>query len=348
MFAFHKPKTFRSVNGCCICKAKSSSSRFTDSKRYEGAFARCFKMAERRSGEICNACVLLVKRFLRLPVDTKKHWNHVVDARSGPGIKNLVRTKGGKICKPRSLEDEAENETPDKIKRKHVYRGKHHVRRKIFAAGGVREPVPRHYRKKQPTASIRRIIPGTYQHTITEGFFDKTIWAQEQICCGTIFRGPNGEIAVDSRYMPRYPCGACKTLKEPALGAASSMHHSSRAESLSSNDVRLEDLFDSSSIVATSTDSSSSGGEETQAAQAAAAAHMANAMKLAEDATCDSVDDEGFFDKQAGSPSSVSGASTPPPLPPNMAPSSHQAHFHHPEPAVHHRRRTGVDRINDT
>ena len=41
-------------------------------------------------GEICNACMLLVKRFIKLPEDTDKNWNHVVDARSGPGIKSMV------------------------------------------------------------------------------------------------------------------------------------------------------------------------------------------------------------------------------------------------------------------
>ena len=67
------------------------SSRFTDSKRYEASFDRCFDLAgERRAGEICNACVLLVKRFMKLPSGTLRNWNHVVDARSGPGIKSLV------------------------------------------------------------------------------------------------------------------------------------------------------------------------------------------------------------------------------------------------------------------
>lgn len=42
MFGFHKPKMYRSLNGCCICRAKSSSSRFTDSKRYERDFQSCF------------------------------------------------------------------------------------------------------------------------------------------------------------------------------------------------------------------------------------------------------------------------------------------------------------------
>lgn len=89
MFSFHKPKIYRSNLGCCICKAKSSSSRFTDSKKYENEFERCFRIQEKRSGEICNACVLLVKRWKKLSPENKltKHWHHVVDARAGPGTK---------------------------------------------------------------------------------------------------------------------------------------------------------------------------------------------------------------------------------------------------------------------
>lgn len=89
MFSFHKPKIYRSNLGCCICKAKSSSSRFTDSKKYENEFERCFRIEEKRSGEICNACVLLVKRWKKLSPENRqvKHWHHVVDARAGPGTK---------------------------------------------------------------------------------------------------------------------------------------------------------------------------------------------------------------------------------------------------------------------
>lgn len=77
MFSFHKPKVYRSSTGCCICKAKSSSSRFTDSKKYEDDFFKCFLLAERRTGEICNACVLLVKRWKKLPVASDRNWSHV-------------------------------------------------------------------------------------------------------------------------------------------------------------------------------------------------------------------------------------------------------------------------------
>ncbi|XP_054159400.1 SIN3-HDAC complex-associated factor-like [Oppia nitens] len=89
MFSFHKPKIYRSIHGCCICKAKSSSSRFTDSKKYEPEFEKCFKIIEHRSGEICNACVLLVKRWKKLPSNTTRNWHHVVDARAGPGTKSV-------------------------------------------------------------------------------------------------------------------------------------------------------------------------------------------------------------------------------------------------------------------
>uniref|UniRef100_A0A0R3TMS1 SIN3-HDAC complex associated factor n=1 Tax=Rodentolepis nana TaxID=102285 RepID=A0A0R3TMS1_RODNA len=56
---------FRSKSGCCICGTKSSSSRFTASERYAEHFGNCFgEGATDRSGDLCNACVLCVKRWL--------------------------------------------------------------------------------------------------------------------------------------------------------------------------------------------------------------------------------------------------------------------------------------------
>ncbi|KAM3173069.1 hypothetical protein ACTXT7_013228 [Hymenolepis weldensis] len=56
---------FRSKSGCCICGTKSSSSRFTASERYAEHFGNCFgDGAANRSGDLCNACVLCVKRWL--------------------------------------------------------------------------------------------------------------------------------------------------------------------------------------------------------------------------------------------------------------------------------------------
>lgn len=85
MSNFHRPRVYRSVNGCCICGAKSSSSRFTSSHRYEQAFAGCFGLVHQpateamlsRTGDICNACVLLVKRWKKLPHGSSRNWKHV-------------------------------------------------------------------------------------------------------------------------------------------------------------------------------------------------------------------------------------------------------------------------------
>ena len=77
MFASHRPRVFRSRLGCCICGAKSSSSRFTSSSKYELLFRGCFQLNEERQGEICNACVLLVKRWKKLPSGSAKNWKHV-------------------------------------------------------------------------------------------------------------------------------------------------------------------------------------------------------------------------------------------------------------------------------
>ena len=68
-----------------------------------------------RNGEICNACVLIVKRWKKLPANSNKDWHHVVDARTGPGIKNVFKNKKKEVIHVT---------TPDKhvYKRKHVYR----------------------------------------------------------------------------------------------------------------------------------------------------------------------------------------------------------------------------------
>ena len=112
MSSLHKRSVHRSSAGCCICRAKSSSSRFTASNKYESYFYNCFHISGPRRGEICNACVLLVKRFKKLPSGSSRNWAHVVDARAGPGVKNLGRERRRESCRERSLA----------FKRKHVFR----------------------------------------------------------------------------------------------------------------------------------------------------------------------------------------------------------------------------------
>jgi len=282
MFTFHKPKVFRSANGCCICKAKSSSSRFTDSKRYEAYFEKCFSLEELRSGEICNACVLLVKRFIKLPAGSTRHWNHVVDARSGPGIKSMVKSKKAKIDTNNTKD---ENDTPEKINKKHFYRSK--VNRKPVIAPRKRNP------SIQPS-----------------GFLDMNRWTKEQVCCGIIFRGPHGEVAIDPRFLK--PCTTCK-LKEPLLPLATSNNNnnnSTRSKSKQTADLQSVDLQAADIEEMDSDDSASD--HSSGPSDEAATSPLSALVSAASSKLIDEADDEGFFDKAVVSPSE-SGSSTPPP-----------------------------------
>lgn len=80
MFASHKPKVYRSSTGCCICRSKSSSSRFGTTEKYENLFTACFGVEQgSRKGLICNACVLLIKRWQKLPEEKKGSLANVSD-----------------------------------------------------------------------------------------------------------------------------------------------------------------------------------------------------------------------------------------------------------------------------
>eukprot|EP00794_Sanderia_malayensis_P012806 gene12806-14119_t len=45
-------------------------------------------------------------------------------------------------------------------------------------------------------------------------FIDLSKWRQENICCGTIFRGPNGEVLVDPKWL-RSSCEMCNRSSQP-------------------------------------------------------------------------------------------------------------------------------------
>jgi hypothetical protein len=123
--------------------------------------------------------------------------------------------------------------TPEKPihKRKHVYRPKtSNIRinkdtrnNNVTILSKIKHP------KKQPVSNIRRRMgeDETFLSKLSiderhkqrrQGageFLDETMWKKQKICCGFIFIGPNGEVAVDHRYLQR--CDACKILKEPAI-----------------------------------------------------------------------------------------------------------------------------------
>ncbi|KAG8278735.1 SIN3-HDAC complex-associated factor [Homalodisca vitripennis] len=204
MFSFHKPKVYRSPSGCCICKAKSSSSRFTDSKKYEEDFVDCFQLEERRAGEVCNACVLLVKRWKKLPPGTQRHWRHVVDARAGPGTKSFVKIKSKKNGKHKikSKKHIEEEEIEDESK-KMIENDEHHE----FVINDISEEFSEPsspIEEDEPISMCMRSHKRLNTSPPVSSFLDMTFWKREKVCCGVIFKGPQGQVIIDPRFMK--PC----------------------------------------------------------------------------------------------------------------------------------------------
>ncbi|KAF7988557.1 hypothetical protein HCN44_001130 [Aphidius gifuensis] len=236
---FHKPKVYRSSTGCCICKAKSSSSRFTDSKKYEDDFMECFKLKERRQGEICNACVLLVKRWKKLPADCNRDWQHVVDARAGPGIKSLTKFKAKNKKKP-VIKDTCIEKIEKIVKKKHVYLKPEREQSpqesdeandedntsKSSSRPGTPEDCDDIVVKKRFKRAKRRNIDENLSSPID--WIDLTIYKKTRICCGIIFKGPYGEIIIDQSLFKT--CSSCllrQKNKQQLINTNNSFHSSS-------------------------------------------------------------------------------------------------------------------------
>ncbi|KAM5169856.1 SIN3-HDAC complex-associated factor [Mantella aurantiaca] len=198
MIGFYKPKTYRSSRGCCICKAKSSSSRFTDSKRYEDDFQNCFGLHEGRAGDICNACVLLVKRWKKLPSGSKKNWNHVVDARGGPNLKALR-------IRPKGIRRLAARRNQIKKNLSSHYSGAHST---ASSASPTHSSSCSNHSDTDTDIEIRT-APSRSSHF---SFLDPTYWKRQKVCCGIIYKGRYGEILIDAQQYK--PCCSNKKTEE--------------------------------------------------------------------------------------------------------------------------------------
>ncbi|EZA51075.1 SIN3-HDAC complex-associated factor [Ooceraea biroi] len=268
MFSFHKPKVYRSSKGCCICKAKSSSSRFTDSKKYEDDFMPCFQLEERRSGEICNACVLLVKRFKKLPPGSNRNWRHVVDARAGPGIKSLTKFKAKNKRKLKVLK-------PEKIiKKKHVYLKTEADREQsptisddlIIEVGEDYGLTDCKTSSRSDTSDEDDVVTDKQLDLPSENedvkesdfnFIDLSYYKREIICCGSIFKGAYGEIVIHASFFK--PCTSCLSRRQlPTSSASASPIHSSASASPAHSDESTSSSSETSSKQGTKTFSDSS------------------------------------------------------------------------------------------
>jgi len=216
MFSFHKPKVYRSTAGCCICKAKSSSSRFTDSKKYEDDFVNCFQLPEKRCGEVCNACVLLVKRWKKLPEGNGRNWRHVVDARAGPGTKSMSKFKSRNQNRPKPKRKSLDDDSDMTLRKKKT--------RKLRDSspcddnGDVSDGTPEGSRSPTPSEDQDDVVPHKRLNAAppVSSFVDLSFWKREKICCGTVFVAPNGALIVDPRFVK--PCTVYRSENRKCLG----------------------------------------------------------------------------------------------------------------------------------
>ena len=125
-------------------------------------------------GEICNACVLIVKRWRQLPLGTSKNWAHVVDARAGPGHntkKMMVPVVLKPSVKKRPIEEVEEERSP-KILRKMK-------KKKLLNKAEARVAKIEHTRaKRKNPEGVRRRVVGEQRsiNNCTSGFIDFGYW----------------------------------------------------------------------------------------------------------------------------------------------------------------------------
>ncbi|XP_014218831.1 SIN3-HDAC complex-associated factor [Copidosoma floridanum] len=256
MFNFHKPKVYRSSTGCCICKAKSSSSRFTDSRKYEEDFMKCFKLQERRTGEICNACVLLVKRWKKLPVSSGRDWHHVVDARAGPGIKASKFKAKNKKCPIVKKKKKHEDDSDDSAEENAAGNGSKNSSRAGSPASSDEN-------------GDKRLDHDPGDAHVSD-FIDTTYFTRKKICCGVIYVGRCGEVMIEASLFK--PCLSClarrqqqhqqQLLERAALAtstAGSSPDHSSASASPCHSSASASPAHSLDSIVSGDSKSSAKG-----------------------------------------------------------------------------------------
>uniref|UniRef100_A0A3Q3EZ00 SIN3-HDAC complex associated factor n=1 Tax=Labrus bergylta TaxID=56723 RepID=A0A3Q3EZ00_9LABR len=205
MFGFHKPKMYRSLDGCCICRAKSSSSRFTDSRRYEKDFRSCFGcfgfMLELK-GDTCWIETSHIKPLIKLVL----HLIYVVDARGGPSLKITSR--------PKKIKSISKKDRPSQISRlqKELKRNNSDAHSTTSSASPAQSPS---YSNLSDDGSDAELSPGSSRSPVFS-FLDLTYWKRQKVCCGIIYKGRFGEVLIDPHLFK--PC--CRKEEEVEEGVA--------------------------------------------------------------------------------------------------------------------------------
>ncbi|XP_046845340.1 SIN3-HDAC complex-associated factor-like [Xenia sp. Carnegie-2017] len=208
MFASHKPRVHRSSSGCCICRSKSSSSRFATTEKYESLFTACFGVEQgSRTGFICNACVLVVKRWQKLPEENKRSCAHVVDKKCK--LRRGSRRSTSTDEKTRKKSDEKSPQT-DQSKCDSRQKSKDQTKKTCESStsptcsstsSDISETALSLDGRTSTACQTSFFFPQVTEDEMKFPFINLCGWRTEEVCCGTIFKGPNGEVLVDPKLL---------------------------------------------------------------------------------------------------------------------------------------------------
>uniref|UniRef100_A0A6I8NTB9 SIN3-HDAC complex associated factor n=1 Tax=Ornithorhynchus anatinus TaxID=9258 RepID=A0A6I8NTB9_ORNAN len=161
------------------------------------------RLHETRSGDICNACVLLVKRWKKLPAGSKKNWNHVVDARAGPSLKTTLKPKKVKTLSGSRIKSNQISKLQKEFKRHNS-----DAHSTTSSASPAQSPC---YSNQSDDGSDTEMASGA-NRTPVFSFLDLTYWKRQKVCCGIIYKGRFGEVLIDTHLFK--PCCSKKAAAE--------------------------------------------------------------------------------------------------------------------------------------
>jgi len=194
---------------------------------------------EKRQGEICNACVLLVKRWKKLPPGSSKNWKHVVDSKatvkrttnprrssrtlSLENGKELTSTSNGRATSGRNVSCGSETRDDDEIETDSCdlsptlmcgspSPSPSDMSDECSSGSLTAQPVCRVSTSSQ-TSFLFPSLNSSANNKLP--FIDLSTWRREEICCGTIFRGPYGEVLVDPKLLN--PVCNCSCSAQPPV-----------------------------------------------------------------------------------------------------------------------------------
>ncbi|KAF5303345.1 hypothetical protein FQR65_LT08258 [Abscondita terminalis] len=146
----------------------------------------------------------------------------VVDARAGPGIKSMTKVKsknkrltdnnGEKTIKTKkhfdreyspSLSDKSDGSPDTEMADVEFFGESGPSRLSSRAASPNASDCEDNFGHSRRHKSLAKRRENTAE---ISGFIDLDYWKQENICCGIVFRGPNKELLVDTRFLK--PCSA--------------------------------------------------------------------------------------------------------------------------------------------